>query len=78
MDSIIDALAEYFSPKFKDNLKRCENIELLIERLEVKEQCIEQQLVEDIADTERDSLKTKLAVLRLQKDKASDLLRESQ
>ena len=70
MESIIEALAEYFSPKFKDNLKRCENIELLIERLEAKQLCLEEQLTIKLSKAERDSLMTKLAVLKIQQDKA--------
>lgn len=78
MESIIETLAEYFSPKFNKKLKRCENIELLIEKLEHKELRIEQKLATELADTQRDSLMTKLAVLRVQKDKAKDLLADSQ
>lgn len=78
MESIIETLAEYFSPKFKAKLKRCENIEILIEKLTKKEKRIKEKLSEDPAESERESLKTKLAVLKVQKEKAEELLKSSQ
>lgn len=78
MESIIETLAEYFSPKFNKKLKRCENLELLIDKLEKKQLRIEQKLETDLAETQRDSLTTKLAVLKVQKNKAKDLLIASQ
>ena len=78
MDSIIEALADYFSPTFKENLKRCENLEKMITKLETKEHCIEQKLITELVDTERETLTIKLAVLKVQKDKAENLLKSSQ
>lgn len=78
MDNIIAALAKYFSPKFKDKLKRCENLEALIKKLTKKELCIEEQLQTDLTDPTRETLNTKLAVLKVQKEKAEILLKETQ
>lgn len=77
MESIIQAVAEYFSPKFKEKLTRCENIDALIKRLEKKAKSIEKKLAEDLSDSEREKLTTKLAVLNVQKEKAEQLLKDS-
>lgn len=78
MESIIQALSEYFSPKFKEKLKRCETLEILIKKLKKKERCLNESLQTELAETEREKLMTKLAVLKVQKEKAKALLKASQ
>lgn len=78
MESIIETLAEYFSPKFKEKLKRCENLEKLLKKLTKKERSLEKKLAIEHNDAERETLKLKLSVLKIQKEKAETLLIESQ
>lgn len=77
MDKIIEALAQYFSPKFKEKLTRCESLEKLIKKLEKKQLHLEEQLLSEQDPVKKERLKTKLAVLKLQKEKALKLLNES-
>ncbi|MEI6893565.1 MAG: hypothetical protein V5789_02825 [Colwellia sp.] len=77
MESIIEALAKYFNPKFKKKLKRCESLAKLIKELEEKERTIERKLTTEHVDRVRETLKTKLTVLKVQIGKAENLLESS-
>lgn len=75
MDNIIETLAHYFSPKFREKLKRAKNIESLIAKLEKKELSLKEALLRnDLTQESRESKVTKLAVLLAQKEKAQILL----
>ena len=74
MESIIEILAQYFSPTFKEKLKRSESLAVLIHKLENKESCLKVKLNEELSSIERKAYETKLSVLIAQKDKAIQLL----
>lgn len=78
MEKIIEALAEYFSPKFKDKLKRAQNLEALILKLEKKEASLQASLEKELPPSERQIKETKLAVLIAQKKKAMALLTKNE
>lgn len=77
MEKIIEVLAQYFSPQFRDKLKRSEGLAALISKLEHKENCLNEQLAEALSSTDRQEVETKLSVLIAQKNKAIQLLVEN-
>lgn len=76
MDKIIEALAQYFSPKFKDKLKRCESLEKLLKKLQKKHKQLSLNLAEESDAIKRENLQRKIAVLEVQMQKAQKLLEE--
>lgn len=76
MDNIIEALAQYFSPKFKEKLKRAENLSALLHKLEKKEIELNEALKGELTISERQVKETKLSVLLAQKEKAILLLNQ--
>lgn len=77
IENIIEALAQYFSPSFKEKLKRSESLTVLIHKLEKKETCLHDTLNKALSASERQIIETKLSVLILQKNKAIQLLVEN-
>lgn len=74
MENIIEALAQYFSPKFKEKLKRSESLAALIHKLEKKEASLKEKLLKELSSSDKQEVETKLSVLTAQKDKAIQLL----
>ena len=73
-DSIIDTLASFFSDKFNAKLKRTETLQALIEQLCKKEKKLEKKLTKDLPDSERELYQSQLSVLKVQIEKAQNML----
>ena len=76
MDKIIEILSSYFSPKFREKLKRIKTLDALIIKLEKKERKLEAKLAAAETSDEKKKIAKQLTVLRAQKEKAQQLVDE--